>query len=73
MKLKSTDQPAGFTGKVVQLWSRYKKIAAIAATIAGITALFITALAMYFSPAANKTQFEQLSRDIEQIKQNAQV
>lgn len=72
-EINSTDQPAGFTGKVVQLWSRYKRVAAIAASIAGITALFITALAMYFSPAADKTELEQLSRDIKQIKQNVQV
>lgn len=72
-EIHSTDQPAGFTGKVVQLWSRYRKTAAIAASIAGITALFITALAMYFSPAANKSQLEQLSMDIKQIKQNVQV
>ncbi len=66
--IKNTDQPTNFTGKVVQLWSRYKKVAAIAASIAGITALFITALAMYFSPAVNQNQLERLSRDIAEIK-----
>lgn len=66
--IKNIDQSSGFTGKVVQLWSRYKRVAAIAASIAGITALFITALAMYFSPAVNKNQLERLSRDIAEIK-----
>lgn len=72
-EINSTDQPTGFTGKVVMLWSRYKRVAAIAASIAGITALFITALAMYFSPGVNQSQLERLSRDIEQIKQSQQV
>ncbi len=72
-EISSTEKPAGFTAKIVQLWSRYKRVAAIAASIAGVTALFITALAMYFSPAADKSELEQLSRDIKQIKQNVQV
>src|SRR5689334_13230354 len=45
-EIKNGNPSTGFTGKVVQLWSRYKRVAAIAATIAGITALFISALAM---------------------------
>lgn len=71
--IRSTDEPAGFGGKVVLLWNRYKRVAAIAASIAGITALFISALAMYFSPNVNQTQLEKLSRDIDQIKQSQQI
>ena len=69
-EIRTTEEPEGFTGKVVQLWHRYKKVTAIAASIAGITALFISALAMYFSPAADKSQLERLSRDIDEIKAN---
>ena len=72
-EIKNGNLSTGFTGKVVQLWSRYKRVAAIAATIAGITALFISALAMYFSPNVNQTQLERLSRDIAQIKQSQQI
>jgi serine protease Do len=72
-EIKNGNPSTGFTGKVVQLWSRSKKVAAIAATIAGITALFITMLAMYFSPSVNKIQLEKLSRDIDQIKQSQQI
>jgi serine protease Do len=72
-EIKSGNPSAGFTGKVVQLWSRYKRAAAIVATIAGITALFISALAMYFSPNIDQTQLEKLSRDIAQIKQSQQI
>jgi serine protease Do len=67
-EIRSTEEPAGFGGKVVQLWNRYKRTAAIAASIAGITALFISALAIYFSPSADKNQLERLSRDIAEIK-----
>ncbi len=72
-EIRNTEEPDGFTGKVVQLWHRYKRTTAIAASIACITALFISALAMYFSPATDKSQLERLSRDIEVIKHNQQV
>ena len=70
--IKSTDEAYGFTGKVVQLWHRYKRVTAIAASIACITTLFISGLALYFSPAVNQSQLERLSRDIEQIKKGQQ-
>jgi hypothetical protein len=69
-EIRSTEEPASFGGKVVQLWSRSKKVTAIAASIAGITALFISALALYFSPVTDKAQLEHLSRTIEEIKAN---
>jgi S1-C subfamily serine protease len=72
-EIRNSEEPEGFTGKVVQLWHRYKRVTAIAASIACITALFISALAMYFSPAVDKTQLERLSRDIAAIKANQQV
>lgn len=53
-------------GKVVQLWNRYKKVTGIAATIASITALFISALVSYFSPT-NKKEIVQLSRQLNQV------
>ena len=72
-EIKNDNQSSGFTGKVIQLWNRSKKVAAIAATIAGITALFITMLAMYFSPSVNKIQLERLSRVIDQIKEKQDI
>lgn len=57
--------------KVVQLWNRYKKIAGIAASIAGITALCISALVVYFSPVQNP-QLKQLSRELQQVKRTQQ-
>jgi serine protease Do len=55
---------ARLTGKakVVYLWKRYKRVAAIAASIAGITTLTISALVWSISPAAPKSQFEELNK-----------
>lgn len=57
--------------KVVYLYNRYKKVAVIAASIAGITALTISAMIWSLSPAkqANKQDIENLSRDIRNINQ----
>lgn len=72
-EIRSTEAPANFGGKVVQLWNRYKKTAAIAASIAGITALFISALAIYFSPATDKSELQRLSRMIDEVKASQQI
>jgi len=50
-------------GKVIQLWKKYKRVTAIAASVGGLIALAITALTLYFSPL-NNDQIEQLSRSI---------
>ena len=59
-------------GRVLQLWNRYKRVTAIAASVGGIIALVISGLAIYFSPVANRNQIEQLSKAIEVIKRNQQ-
>lgn len=55
--------------KVIQLFNRYKRTAAIAASIAGITALSISALIWSVSPAKpiNKRDLETLNRTIRVI------
>ncbi|MEX6687550.1 serine protease [Danxiaibacter flavus] len=55
-------------GKVIQLFHRYKKVTAIAASIAGVTAVIISGLVTFLSPSVNHSQLQQLSGDIEQIK-----
>lgn len=59
-------------GKVIQLWKKYKRVTAIAATVGGFIALVISGLTLYFSPVHNG-QIEQLSRDMEVIKINQKV
>jgi len=59
--------------KVIQLWTKYRKVTAIAATVGGFIALFTSALMMYFSPSLNGSQVLQLSKAIEVIKKNQQA
>ena len=58
--------------KVVYLWKRYKRVTAIAASIAGITALSISALVWAFAPRSN-SQTEALGRELNKVKQQQQA
>jgi len=53
-----------FKGRVIQLFHRYKKVTAIAASIAGVTALGISILVAAVSPNINKSQYQELSRRV---------
>lgn len=55
-------------GRVVQIWHKYKRTITIAASIAGITAIVISGLISFLTPAANTDQIQQLSGDIAQLK-----
>jgi len=48
--------------KVTYLWNRYKRIGAIAASIAGLTTLSISAIVLFFSSKGAGSQFEELNR-----------
>jgi serine protease Do len=55
-------------GKVVQIWNKYKRVTAIAASVGGVIALIISGLTVYFSPAVNRSQLQQLNKDVAVIK-----
>lgn len=59
--------------KVISLFHRYSRDIAVAASIAGLTALGISGLIAYFTPKANTAYVEQLSRKVNNLekKQNA--
>lgn len=59
--------------KVVNIFRRYSRDIAVAASIAGVTALGISGLIAYFTPKANIAYVEQLSRKVTNLeqKQNA--
>ena len=61
------------TSKVIQLWSKYKKVIAIAASFGGFFAIFTSIIVMYLSPSLNGSQLLQLSKAVEVIKKNQQV
>ena len=54
-------------GRVIQLWNKYKRVTAIAASVGGVIALVISGLMAYFAPIGN-SQLEQLSRDMSKVK-----
>ncbi|BDQ11776.1 S1C family serine protease [Sediminibacterium sp. TEGAF015] len=60
-------------GKVIQFWNKYKRVTAIAASVGGVIALFISGLAMYFSTSVNDPKLEQLGKDLEVVKKNQEA
>jgi len=50
--------------KVIDLFKKYRRVWAVAASIAGIIAITISGLVAYFIPNLTKPQLEQLSREI---------
>jgi S1-C subfamily serine protease len=54
--------------RVIYLWKRYKRVTAIAASIAGITAITISALVWSISPKPDTQKIQDLSRDVARIK-----
>jgi|SRR5450432_269655 len=53
--------------KVVRLWLKYRKVVAVAASIAGITALAISGLTSYYTPRVPNTRLENLDRKISML------
>jgi S1-C subfamily serine protease len=58
---------------VVQFWNRYKRIIAVAASIAGITALSISAAVQLFAPKASQGYLQTLSRKINALESKQKV
>jgi anti-sigma-K factor RskA len=44
------------SSKVIQLWTKYKKVTAIAASVGGFIALFTSAMMLFFFPSINGNQ-----------------
>ena len=59
--------------KVIQLWSKYKKVTAIAASVGGFIALFTSAMMLFFFPSISGNQLLELSKAVEKIEQNQKV
>ena len=72
---KGDIKPAKLVGKakVVYLWKRYKRVAAIAASIAIITTLGVSLLVNSLMPRANKSELQDLSRDVNKVKEEQKV
>lgn len=59
--------------KVVYLWKRYRRVAAIAASIAGITAISISMLVNSLTPALKDPKVQELVHEVKTIKQNQKI
>ncbi len=59
----NSDKLKGKT-KIVYLWKKYRRVATIAATIAGITTLTISLIVWSFTPKVAGDEFTKLSRDL---------
>ena len=59
-------------GRIIQLYHKYKRVTAIAASVGGIIALVISALVSSIGPANNNDKIEQLGRVVAQIQQKQQ-
>ena len=60
-------------GKVIQMYHKYKKDMAIAASVGGVIALVISGLFTYFSPVVSDSKLQQLSIEFDAIKKSQQV
>jgi S1-C subfamily serine protease len=52
---------------VIQLWRKYKRVMGVAASIAGITTLFIAGTTAYFSQKKSDADLQQLRREITRV------
>ncbi|MEI9911711.1 MAG: serine protease [Bacteroidota bacterium] len=59
--------------KVVYLWKRYRRVAAIAASIAGITAISISMLVNSLTPALKDPKVQELVHEVKTIKDNQKL
>jgi S1-C subfamily serine protease len=64
----SDKPPVTKLAPVVEFWNRYKRTIVVAASIAGITALSITAIMQSLAPKSNQSYLLQLSRKVSQIE-----
>ena len=56
--------------RVIDLMTKYSRVFAVAASIAGFTALAISGLVAYFTPKPNIAYVQQLSRKVLKLEQN---
>lgn len=55
-------------GKLIYLWNRYRRVVAVAASIAGVTALLISGMVTIFSPKAPIRDIEELRRKVSNLE-----
>jgi S1-C subfamily serine protease len=59
------------SARIVNLWSRYRRVVTVAASIAGITALFISGMITVFSPKTPLRDIEELRRKVSSLEKQS--
>ncbi len=59
--------------RVIRIWRRYKRVVAVAASIAGITALAISAAVSYVSPRTDNKYLELLNKKVQNLEQKTNI
>src|SRR5882757_2924877 len=61
------------SAKMLYLWNRYKRVAAIAASIAGVTAIGLSVLINSITPHKDSRKVEDLVKEVSALKKTAKV
>jgi len=72
-ELVATGKLVSFQTKIHQIYNRYKRDIAIAASVGGAIALVISGLFTYFSPVFSNNKLQQLSMEFDALKRKQQV
>jgi S1-C subfamily serine protease len=66
-----TENPSQTTkAKVIQLWRKYKRVTAIAASVGGVIALVISVIVVAVSPVPNNRTLQELNRKVNILEKN---
>lgn len=69
-----TEQPSQTTtARVAQLWRKYKRVAAIAASVGGVIALVISIIGVLLSPKVNNTELTRLKEKVKRIEDSLKI
>jgi S1-C subfamily serine protease len=64
-----TENPSQTTkAKVIQLWRKYKRVTAIAASVGGVIALVISVIVVAVSPVPNNRTIQELNRKVNNLE-----
>lgn len=57
--------------RIINMWNKYRRVVAVAASIAGITALFISGMLSLFTPKAPFRDIEELRRKVSNLEKQS--
>jgi serine protease Do len=58
---------------VHDIWKKYKRVVAVAASIAGITALTVSVLSYFVSPTAKDSEIQKLGQQLNEVKKDQRL